>query len=125
LQFGFDFKEDGETTEREILTLEWQRSGRVPWQFELQLPRPLAYLWDWWQALAPTRPSGMGLSGIAYQEIESWARLTGRSVEAWEIDALRRIDNLYLDSKGRQMQADHERAEHERDQQPKIQIARR
>lgn len=66
----------------------------------------------------------MGLAGILYSEIEAWARLTNRTLEKWEIDALRRIDDLYLNSKALQMKADEENSTRNAGQSPKIQIAK-
>ena len=32
---------------------------------------------------------------IAYSELESWARMTGREPERWEITALMRLDAIF------------------------------
>jgi hypothetical protein len=34
----------------------------------------------------------MGVSGIAYSEIEAWQRLTGARLSPWELDTLTEID---------------------------------
>lgn len=55
----------------------------------------MLYLWDWFCELAARRQSnGFGLSPLSWESIESWARLTGRDPQPWEVAALGEIEAL-------------------------------
>lgn len=62
-----------------------RNTGKRPPMLDAHGPMPerLAYLWQWFRELR--KP-------LSYTEIEAWARLTRRSPERWEIDALFRLD---------------------------------
>ena len=52
-----------------------------------------AYLVAWFNELADTRHNGRPIS---FTEIEAWARLHGRQLAGWEVDAIRRMDEACL-----------------------------
>lgn len=60
----------------------------------------MAYLWLWWLELDAGRRGGEPRA-ISWQEIESWARLTGRHLARWELEAIRRIDLDYMATMGK------------------------
>ncbi len=72
-------------TIKEHLIRAWKNTGRKPVELDAhgEMPTRLAYLWRWFLELK--KP-------IAFSELESWARLTNRDVERWEIRALMRLD---------------------------------
>lgn len=51
-----------------------------------------AYLVEYLFEVGP----GTGDGPITHQEIAAWCALTGREVEPWEVDALRRMSGAYL-----------------------------
>lgn len=58
-----------------------------------EFPDELGYLWGWFQELDRTRSYGMnGAEALTYPAIDAWARLTGRSPDALEVDALILLD---------------------------------
>lgn len=57
------------------------------------LPEVVSYIWEWFLELHTSREAGKALS---FNELESWARLTGRHVMTWEINAIKRMDLEYL-----------------------------
>lgn len=96
---------EGKYTRREQLTDEWNATGREPEELaghDIEPPWCVRYLWKWWQELARKRPSQMGEGPITFDAMGWWAWLTQRRPERWEIEALSRIDELYLAMKARQ-----------------------
>ena len=65
---------------------------------EIELPYCVVYLWQWFCEVATGRGySGMGSPlPIAWAEIKAWSELTMTFPTAWEISALRQIDQVYL-----------------------------
>lgn len=60
-------------------------------------PAGLEYLWGWYTDLDRGRQPGLSGPGpLAWQEIESWARLRGLRPRNWELDVLRLLDHAYL-----------------------------
>ena len=61
-------------------------------------PTALLYLWDWFWEVAQGRP--VGPEGIQMpippSEVYAWAQLGGHQLRAWELKALRGLDNAYL-----------------------------
>lgn len=50
----------------------------------------------WYYELAAARSSGMaGPNAISFPEIEAWARMTGRTPDAFEIRCLTIIDGVF------------------------------
>lgn len=45
--------------------------------------------------------NGFGANLLSYTEIEAWARLTHRIVNAWEVAVLKTLDVLYLNSQAK------------------------
>lgn len=60
-------------------------------------PDALAYLYGWLLELDGARSVGMnGLESFTFQMVESWARLTDRSPEPHEVDALMYLGRVFL-----------------------------
>ncbi|MDB4913105.1 MAG: hypothetical protein JWM95_749 [Gemmatimonadetes bacterium] len=60
-----------------------------------EFPESLDYLWRWFQELHRTRAAGMnGPEPMTHTEIDAWARLTNRTPDALEVDALLMLDLL-------------------------------
>jgi hypothetical protein len=71
----------GTKTQRERAATEL--SGKTPF------PHELAYLYGWARELHRARPRHRGMPApITYTDMDAWARLTGRTPEPDEVDAL-------------------------------------
>lgn len=58
-----------------------------------EIPRELAYLWEWFMELERTRTvTEAGLEAIGYAEILAWATLTDRVIRPHEVEALVILD---------------------------------
>jgi len=54
-------------------------------------PPNLAYLWLWyWDVASPP-------DRLSFKEVESWANLNNRKLLAWEVDMLKRVDNIRVE----------------------------
>ena len=98
----WDFKlsipdKDG-VTERQHLQEVEKQSGRTPLALQgPEFPELLEYVWAAFLLLNQTR--GQGFNGplpISYQEIECWMRMTQNTLLPWEIEAIKRLDSVYL-----------------------------
>lgn len=64
---------------------------------EDELPGSLAHVWEWFTELSNARGAGaFSLNPISFQDIESWARLTGNQLTSFEVQLLRRLDEVFL-----------------------------
>ena len=70
----------------------------MPKQLEpVEMPDCLHYLWSWFCELSGGRGyAEFGALPLTYSEIKAWAELTKTEPTAWEIEALKRIDQAYL-----------------------------
>lgn len=56
-------------------------------------PEGAEYLWRWFAELDNDRgDTGDGPAPITYQDIEAWARLTGRKPRPWEVGVIKALD---------------------------------
>lgn len=63
------------------------------------LPPEVRHLWHTFLELNRTRPSsGFGASAIPFAEMDAWQRLKRMPFEAWEVDAIRELDDAWLES---------------------------
>lgn len=88
---------DGVTEKQHLLEVERQ-SGRTPKALQgPDFPELMEYVWTAFLLLNQTRGQGMnGPLPISYQEIESWMRMTDNRLLPWEIEAIKRLDAVYL-----------------------------
>lgn len=62
-----------------------------------ELPRGVVGVWNAFAQLSAGRGGGgFGAGSITFSEIEAFVRLTGHTLDPWEVDAIRRLDDLYL-----------------------------
>jgi hypothetical protein len=99
---AWDFKlskpdKDG-VSEREHLEQVEKQIGITPIALEAPpFPLDMEYVWSAFLSLNEGR--GAGFSGplpISYQEIKSWMELTGNILTPFEIDAVKRLDRVYI-----------------------------
>lgn len=63
------------------------------------LPREMRYLWRTFLSLHRARGSnGWGANPIAWSEIDAFCRLTGTALDPWEVDAVRAVDEAFIES---------------------------
>lgn len=94
--FKLDRKRKDGSTLREIAHSVLKQTKRWPATIpeERMLPEASSYLWDWYKDLARGRgSSGFGLSPLSWSDIDAWCRLTGVTLERWELEVLKRIDS--------------------------------
>jgi hypothetical protein len=88
--------DDGLTLE-DHLKSHWKQSGVQPEQLDFpNIPVEIEYIWDWWVALANTRPAGMGMEHITYTEITNWSNLLKINVTPFEVRCIMALDSTYL-----------------------------
>lgn len=94
-QFRRSRREGGATLGDHAAYLKAQ--GIEPDEDEPELP-PLevAYLWGWFCELHAGRGGGLGPAPITWEAIASWATLTDRTPQPWEVDAIRQLDAAWL-----------------------------
>lgn len=62
-----------------------------------RLPRPTAYLWNYFQDLHSGRPSnGFGPSRLPRSEIRAWEETEGFRLAPWEVRAIVRLDQEWF-----------------------------
>ena len=57
----------------------------------------LNYIWAWFCELDASRHvTEFGLSALSYQDIDSWARLTDKSLSSHDVSIIKDLDRLRL-----------------------------
>lgn len=63
------------------------------------LPECAAHLWAYFWELSRSRShNGFGYLALQYVDIEAWSRLTKQTLDPWELNAIVKLDALYLES---------------------------
>jgi hypothetical protein len=91
-------QEDGATLLAHLEAV-WEKSGEMPRQLAdaPTLPPSCSSLWNDFLDLHSSRSnSGFGPSRITWRDIADWQRVRGVTLEAWEIDAIREADSMWL-----------------------------
>lgn len=102
-QFELDkVKEDG-STERQHLLSAWRQRGfnpklkPEPLRYE-ELDDLIVYLWQYFNDLSTRRHYCEGGPGsINWTEIQAFSNMKNLKFEQWELDALSRLDNKFLE----------------------------
>lgn len=58
-------------------------------------PNPAPYLVDWLFEAGPSSAAGLSAGPIGWQELEAWARTTGRDLLPWEARILRKMSREF------------------------------
>lgn len=62
-----------------------------------ELPEMTEYLWQWFMELHIDRGfTETGPQTVSYQDIKAWADITHRAPRPGEVEAIKRLDYLYL-----------------------------
>lgn len=85
-------------TRRENLKQVEKQTGRTPEDLlGPQLPSLVSHIWSAFLMLSAGRQTAMGgMNPLSYGEIEAWSRLSGVTLEPWELDAIKLLDAEYL-----------------------------
>jgi hypothetical protein len=97
-EFALDARQKDGATLREHLEKIQQQSGKTPKQLEsVDRPDAALYLWEWFIDLSNGRQYGeCGAMPLSYAEMQAWSNLRRIRPEAWEAEAIRRLDHAYL-----------------------------
>ncbi|MFB1482273.1 hypothetical protein [Corallococcus sp. RDP092CA] len=61
------------------------------------LPDALAHVWGWFAELSNARgASAFTLNPISFQDMAAWGRLSGNRPSPFEVQLLRRLDEVFL-----------------------------
>lgn len=63
-------------------------------------PKEGATAWSAFSEMHRARQSGMAVNPIPFVEIDAWQRVTGIELDAWEVTAIRAIDDEFLKMQG-------------------------
>lgn len=88
---------------RQHLESERRQSGFVHQDLLAECPEAVEYLWSYHLEISARRTSGeKGRENpISIAELESWMRITGVTLEKFELEALNQLDAVHL-SRGAQ-----------------------
>jgi hypothetical protein len=98
----FEFKllqvTEGEKTLKDHLEQIEATTGMTPAALinPTDLPPELEHVYGWFCELSNSRPQAFsGLEPITFPVIESWTRVTGAKPSAYEVDLIRKLDDVY------------------------------
>lgn len=84
---------DGSTFRADLESIRRQ-TGQTPPELEpVECPSEVKYIWDHWLSMEKRR---QGQNPISWEGVESWARLRGIDLTAFEMDMLDLIEGLYF-----------------------------
>lgn len=92
-------QEEGGTVLEHLQALE-RKTGKTP-QALLDapvLPEACVELWGIFKELHACRGCGFGPACITYGDIDAFQRVTGITLQRWELEAIRRADMAYLEA---------------------------
>ncbi len=98
-EFKLNKTDDKGTTEREHLLQVERQTGHTPKALEnpTDFPSLLMYVWSAFCSLNSARTSGFsGPDPITYTELYHWKELTETPLSAWDIQVIKRLDQVYL-----------------------------
>lgn len=62
----------------------------------VMLPEGLDFIWAVFFELCSGRTSGFGLNPLSWTDIKAWSDLHAIRLQPWELDALKRLDAVWL-----------------------------
>jgi hypothetical protein len=89
------------TSLRETLQVVERMTGRMPAEGinPVEFPETALHVWNWFQQLSAGRGGGgMGPSAITYPDMQAFFGLYGIRPDVWELDAIRLLDGVALNS---------------------------
>ncbi|HEY9819107.1 MAG TPA: hypothetical protein V6D20_25340 [Candidatus Obscuribacterales bacterium] len=62
-----------------------------------EFPSEVSHIWSAFILLNQSRTAGLnGPNPITYEQIKAWKELTETPISAWEIEAIRKLDTVFL-----------------------------
>jgi len=98
-RFKLNKLDKGGISEREHLEQVERQTGRRLEALEPPTPFPvlLSDVWSAFIMLSNTRTSGFsGPNPITYEQIKAWKELTHTPIDPWQIQAVLRLDTVYM-----------------------------
>jgi len=98
-EFELNKADDKGITHREHLQQVERQTGFTPKALENPTPFPslLMYIWSAFIDLNSARTAGFsGPNPITYTEIKAWKELTDTPLKPWDIQVLKRLDQVFI-----------------------------
>jgi len=98
-EFTLNQTDDNGISQREHLRQVERQTGYTPKALDnpTHFPSLLMYIWAAFCSLNSARTAGFsGPNPITYTELHHWKELTGTPLSAWDVQALKRLDQVYL-----------------------------
>lgn len=86
-------------TEREHLEQVQKQTGRnvSGLETDVEFPNVLMHVWSAFVNLSNSRSAGFsGPNPLTYTEIKTWMELTDTPLKSWEVEAIKRLDAVYI-----------------------------
>lgn len=99
-EFRLGKRDKSGTSLRETLQTVERMTGRMPPEGvnPVEFPQAVSHLWQWFMQLSNARQPGMGVSPITYPDLHAFFSLYGITPDGWELDAIRVLDGIALES---------------------------
>tara|TARA_R110001599_G_scaffold348271_1_gene575386 strand:+ start:294 stop:626 length:333 start_codon:yes stop_codon:yes gene_type:complete len=98
-QFGLNKPDKDGITEREHLEQVERQTGRRIEALEspTDFPMLISHVWSAFISLSNDRSQGFsGPNPISYEQIKAWKELTETPISSWEVEAIKRVDAVYM-----------------------------
>ena len=97
-EFSISKPDKNGTSKREHLEQVERQTGKTPEELiGPQFPTTVSYIWSAFLALSSARTSGFsGPNPLTYTEIQAWLNLTNRHLSSRDVEAIKRLDVVYL-----------------------------
>lgn len=98
-QFKLNKPTESGATEREHLEQVERQTGRKIEALEspTEFPVVISHVWSAFITLSNSRSAGFsGPNPITYEQIKAWKELTETPLASWEVEAIKRLDVVYL-----------------------------
>lgn len=87
---------DGVSVRTHLMAV-FDQTSHMPEELETPpCPENAAYLLGYFDELSSGRQVGMGLSPVSFSDMMAWSNLKKVELEPWEVDALKRLDMLFM-----------------------------
>ena len=97
-EFSISKPDKSGTSEREHLEQVERQTGHRPKALDgPDFPLLMSHVWSAFIVLNASRTMGFsGPNPISYQEIKTWKELTDTPLSSWEIEAIKRVDVVFM-----------------------------
>ena len=97
-EFSVSKPDKSGTSEREHLEQVERQTGHRPKALDgPDFPLLMSHVWSAFVVLNASRTMGFSVPNpISYQEIKTWKELTDTPLSSWEIEAIKRVDVVFM-----------------------------